>query len=236
MVAQLVFNPPVQKHRQSESYRLRVSASQHLAMSTHGGQRRGRASSAGAATRQRSRSPAGAQTPEVVSAKDGGGPMTLIEVSQFVRDLMRQHEFDRVAWVNIVAASQNQAQRLGTMEHEMLQVNDELSSVLEGYARTLRSNEAALQDHLKAAFGDTVLAVNAVEQGLLKGIALVKAEFLAVQQGEAALLQELRVKFGQLEMAVGQLEQRVHVQHGSTPIRQPPTFYSMYTPDQQGDL
>ena len=122
--------------------------------------------------------------------------MTLTEVSQFVRDLMRQHEFDRAAWVKIVDASQRQAQRLETMEHEMLQVNDELSSVLEGYARTLRANEAALQDHLKAAFGDTVLAVNAVEQGLLKGIALVKAEFVAVQQGEAALLQELRAKFG----------------------------------------
>ena len=127
--------------------------------------------------------------------------MTLTEVSQFVRDLMRQPEFDRAAWVKIVAASQHQAQRLEAMEHEMLQVNDELSGVLEGYARILRANEAALQDHLKAAFGDTVLAVNAVEQGLLKGIALVKAEFLAVQQGEAALLQELRVKFGQLEMA-----------------------------------
>ena len=106
MVAQLVFNPPVQKHRQSESYRLRVSVSQHLAMSaTHGGPRRGRASSVGAAPRHRSRSRAGAQTPEVVSTKDGAGPMTLTEVSQFVRDLMRQHEFDRAAWVKIVAAS-----------------------------------------------------------------------------------------------------------------------------------
>ena len=80
--------------------------------------------------------------------------MTLTEVSQFVRDLMRQHEFDRAAWVKIVAASQHQAQRLEAMEHEMLQVNDELSGVLEGYARILRANEAALQDHLKAAFGE----------------------------------------------------------------------------------
>ena len=117
-----------------------------------------------------------------------------------------------------MAASHNQAERLEAMEHEMLQVNDDLSGVLEGYAQTLRANEAALQGHLKAAFGDTVMAVNAVEQGLLKGIALVKAEFVAVQQGEAALLQELRMKFGQLEMAVVGLHQG-RVPPESTPIR-----------------
>ena len=121
--------------------------------------------------------------------------MTLTEVSQFVRDLMRQHEFDGAAWAKIVAASHNQAERLEAMEHEMLQVNDDLSGILDGHVQTLRANVVALQGQLKAAFADTVTAVKAVEQGLLAGIALVKAEFVAVQQGEATLLQELRAKF-----------------------------------------
>ena len=57
-----------------------------------------------------------------------------------------------------------------------------------------------------------------MEQGLLAGIALVKAEFVAVQQGEATLLLELRANFGQLEMAVEGLHQ-TRVLTESSPIR-----------------
>ena len=93
--------------------------------------------------------------------------MTLIEVSQLVRDLCRQHDLDRAAWLKAAAASNRQADRLEALEHEMLQTNDDVSSILEGHLQAFRANEQALQGQLKAAFADMTTAVKAVEQGLL---------------------------------------------------------------------
>ena len=156
--------------------------------------------------------------PDIVGVKDAGGAATLVELSQLVRDLCRQHDLDRVGWVQAAAASDRQADRIEALEHEMLQINDDVSAVLEGHLQAFRASELALQGQLKGAFLDMTTAVMAVEQGLMAGIGLVKQEFVAVQQGEAKLLQELRAKFGQLEVAVEELHRDRRLAE-SSPIR-----------------
>ena len=187
--------------------------------SMQAGARRGtrRAAPTGTAPRTRSRSPTRAQVPEVAGQNDSDGPMTLTEVSQ-----CRLHELDRVAWKRAVSANHSQANRIEALEHEMLQINDDVAGILDGHLQTFRANERALQGQLKATFADMATAIKAVEHGLLAGVELEKQEFVAVQQGEAALLQELRGKFAQLEVAVGMLHQ-ARVQAEASPIRQSPT-------------
>ena len=76
------------------------------------GVRRAASESLGARNRARSRWPTlRAQAPQDVASKDVDGPMTLTEVSQFVRVLCRQREFDRVAWQQTVSASNPLDQR-----------------------------------------------------------------------------------------------------------------------------
>ena len=133
-----------------------------------------RAASAGAAPRARSRSPVRARVPDVVDQKDSGGATTFIEVSQLVRDLCRQHDLDRAAWKRIVEASNGHADRLEALEHELLQVNDEVAGILEGHVQSVRANEMALQAQLKSAFEDMGVAIKAVERGLIASVDLVK--------------------------------------------------------------
>ena len=171
-----------------------------------------------------------ARVPDVVGAKDTGDAATLLELSQLVRDLCRQHDLDRMGWVQAAAAINHQADRIEVLEHEALQTTDDVSAVLEGHLQAFRASELALQGQLKGAFLDMTTAVMAVEQGLLAGIGLVKQEFVGVQQGEAKLLQELRAKFGQLEVAVEELHR-----DRSSPIRQPPPqHFTMHTPERGG--
>ena len=189
-----------------------------------------RVASAGVAPRARSRSLIRARVPEVVGQKDSDGATTFVEVSQLVRDLCRQHDFDRAAWKRIVDASNSQADRLEALEHEMLQVNDDVAGILDGHVQSVRANELALQAQLKSAFEDMGVAIKAVERGLIESLDFVKQEFNAVTQGEKMLLSELRNKFAQ-EQAV--LELQSHAQaHAAAPIRrQPAQHFDVYTPE-----
>ena len=136
--------------------------------------------------------------------------MAFIEVSQLLRDLCRQHDLDRAAWKRIVEASNGHADRLEALEHELLQVNDEVAGILDGHVQTVRANEMALRAQLKSAFEDMGVAIKAVEHGLIASVDLVKQEFNAATQGEKMLLNEVRNKFAQVEQAV--LELQSHVQ------------------------
>ena len=68
-----------------------------------------------------------ARQPEVVKAKDMDGPMSLVDLSRVVRDLMRQHDLDRVAWSNLVETINDHAKKVDNLDHEALQVSDNLS-------------------------------------------------------------------------------------------------------------
>ena len=111
--------------------------------------------------------------PSVVGVKDVGPAVSLLELSQLVRDLCRQHDLDRIGWVQATAAINHQADRIEVLEHEALQTTDDVPAVLEGHLQAFRGSEQALQNQLKGAFLDMTTAVMAVEQGLLAGINLV---------------------------------------------------------------
>ena len=53
-----------------------------------------------------------ARIPKQVLEKDSDGIMNLQELSQLVRDLCRQFNFDRDAWKNMVAAIADHALRI----------------------------------------------------------------------------------------------------------------------------
>ena len=129
------------------------------------------------------------------------------------------------------AASGNHADRLEALEHELLQVNDEVAGVFRGNVRGVRANEMVLQAQLKTAFEDMSGAIKAIERGLIASVDLVKNEFSAVTQGEKMLLQELRTKFAQVEQAVLELQRHAQAQ-AAAQIRQPPVqHFSLYTPE-----
>ena len=144
--------------------------------------------------------------PEAVGQKDTGAAMPIDQLSQLVRDLCRQHDLDRPAWKRIVAASDNHADRLEALEHQMLQTNDEVASILDGHLQSVHADASALQVQLKTTFEDMSGAIEAVERGLITSVDLVKQEFSAVSQGEKVLLQERRTKFAKVEQAVLELQ------------------------------
>ena len=75
--------------------------------------------------------------------------MELQALSRLVRDLCRQHELDRAAWREFVDAANDHAKRIDTLEHEALQVNDEMARVLDGQSRMAQASMREVMEAVK---------------------------------------------------------------------------------------
>ena len=73
--------------------------------------------------------------------------MEVQALSRLVRDLCRQHELDRMAWKDFAETANDHAKRLDALEHETLQINDEVARVLDGQSRMA---QASLQEVMEA--------------------------------------------------------------------------------------
>ncbi len=77
--------------------------------------------------------------------------MDMVELSRYVRDLCRQHDFDREAWKQLVETTGDHAKRLDHLDHELLQVNDQVSGVCEGANVIYRENAKKNKEEYLAA-------------------------------------------------------------------------------------
>ena len=85
-----------------------------------------------------------ARQPEQVKTKDKDGAMNITELCQFVRDLMRQHDLDRVAWRGMEEVVSDHAKKIDNLDHEALQVTDNLSALMDNMLVGVKNNEPNL--------------------------------------------------------------------------------------------
>ena len=100
-----------------------------------------------------------ARVPDNVPSADADGPMTLLEASRMIRDLCRQYDKDRFAWADIVNAANDHADRIDALEHEALQVNDDMGLALDQQLNILKAYEERAQAQLVSVMADTQKAV-----------------------------------------------------------------------------
>ena len=148
--------------------------------------------------------------PREVATKDSDGPGDFTEMSQLVRDLCRQWTFDRTAWKDMVAAFDDHARRLDQLEHESLQVNDDVARLLDGQLQALQGQEQRHRDYVTAAVADVTAGVRVVEQNL-------RGHVDDGLKNSKVLLAELKAKFEQLDGSVAAL---VKAAQGA-PVAQP---------------
>ena len=86
-----------------------------------------------------------ARQPDLVQTKDTAGPMGVTEMSRFVRNLCRQHDKDRVAWLNMVGVTNDHAKMIDELEHEALQVRDNMSSLMDNMMVGVRNDEVIVR-------------------------------------------------------------------------------------------
>ena len=139
-----------------------------------------------------------AKLPREVDAKDTDGAMAIVDLSRLVRDLCRQHYFDREAWQEMITANQDHAQRIDGLSDESLQTNDQFAGLLEGHKEAMQVQNAQTQSHVAAAVANLTVGIKAVETNMK----------MHVDNGltnSTTLLQLLQTKFDTLDAAVQQL-------------------------------
>ena len=94
-----------------------------------------------------------ARVPKQVLEKDTAGMMDQLELSRLVRDLCRQTTMDRDAWKEVVSAIQDHAKRVDSLEHDMLQVNDQVCSITDGANQIYFANQKIFKAEVRAAMG-----------------------------------------------------------------------------------
>ena len=149
-----------------------------------------------------------ARVPKQVLEKDKDGMMNMIEMSQLVRDLCRQFNFDREAWKQVVGAIGDHAQRIDRMEHEMLQVNDQVSVVIEGTNAIYYANEKKYRNEVEEAMRGVKAGVDQVDNALRKTVAGVQEEFEKERTSTKNLITTLEAKFATLDALIVELGKR----------------------------
>ena len=140
-----------------------------------------------------------ARVPDVVPSKDNDGPMDVTELSRLVRDLCRQYNFDRTAWFNMVNITNDHASRIDTLEHEALQVTDNLASLMDTTLVGVRNNEAKLRTQLTASMAELTASVQVIDTNLQKMVQEAKAEFDSHKKDSIELIKILQDKFKVLD-------------------------------------
>ena len=130
-----------------------------------------------------------ARRPDRLPAKDMDGPMTLVEVSRYVRDLMRQHDLDRIAWTGMEEVANDHARKLDELDHEALQVTDNLSALMDNMMVGIRNNEAKLKEQLNQNLADTTVAMQLIDSNL-RGIVAEARKESEDRRAEAAKITE----------------------------------------------
>ena len=149
-----------------------------------------------------------ARVPKMVLDKDMDGAMDLVEVSRLVRDLCRQHAFDREAWKQIVETTSDHAKRIDTVEHEMLQVNDEVAVIVDGANSVYQANEKKNREDSMAAMLDCKKAIDLVDEGLRKTVSMVQQEFVKEHYKMKDLIDGLENKFKHVDALLVELGKR----------------------------
>ena len=149
-----------------------------------------------------------ARLPKLVLEKDTDGIMDLLEMSRLVRDLCRQHNFDREAWQRSVDAALDHAKRLDRLEHEMLQVNDQVAVVVDGANAIYKASEKKHRDEVMNAMQDIKLGVTTVDEALRKTVHEVQKEFILERDATQNLISDLERKFKTLDAAMVELTKR----------------------------
>ena len=88
--------------------------------------------------------------PKLIQEADTDGAMDIIAMSQFVRDLCRQHKHDREAWIEVAETLNDHARFLDEhakvitdVNDELLQINDDVAKVVDGAIQVSRNQEQA---------------------------------------------------------------------------------------------
>ena len=88
------------------------------------------------------------RVPRLLMEADSDDAMDIKSLSQFVRDLCRQHKFDREAWKETAETINDHAchvdelnSKIDNMADELLQVNDEVARVIDGAIQVSRNQE-----------------------------------------------------------------------------------------------
>ena len=194
-----------------------------------------------------------ARQPEQVKSKDQAGAMNITELSQFVRDLMRQHDLDRVAWRGMEEVVNDHAKKIDNLDHEALQVTDNLSALMDNILVGVKSNEDKLKVQLNQNLSDTTVAMQLIDTNLRKIVNdaqkestdrraeatritdEAKREFDKHKADSLNLIKELQEKFKALDLIVNAA--RVPFLDPTTGFMntQPqPEFYDMSTPAKAG--
>ena len=129
--------------------------------------------------------------PTAVTMKDMDPAMDATSLSRLVRDLCRQHDYDRVAWQESVSAVADHAQRLDTLEHEALQTNDQFSLLMDGHLFVQKASEKQFKEHIQAAVNDLTAGIRLTDATMRQHVDTGLAN-------SKVLLSELTAKFEQL--------------------------------------
>ena len=154
-----------------------------------------------------------ARQPDLVQTKDTAGPMDVTELSRLVRDLCRQHDKDRVAWFNMVEVTNDHAKMIDELEHEALQVTDNMSSLMDNMMVGIRHNENKLGEQVRVNLVETTVAMQVIDSNLRLAVNETKKEFDAHKKdsgtlidGIKDLIKELQDKFQVLDQAMAKVD------------------------------
>ena len=145
-----------------------------------------------------------ARAPRRVEVPDTDGAGSLLEISRLVRDLCRQVEHDRESWRDVVATLADHAQRIGRLDHETLQTNDQFSMLMDGHLNVQRAQEQQFREHIQAAVGDVSKAIRLTDESLRQHVdtGLTNSKIL---------MTELTAKFQIMDVELNALKQNMAV-------------------------
>ena len=194
-----------------------------------------------------------ARQPQQVQTKDKDPAMDVTELSQFVRDLMRQHDLDRVAWRNFEDVVNDHAKKIDVLDHEALQVTDNLSQLMDNMLVGVKNNEEKLKLQLQQNLADTTVAMQLIDTNLRKIVfdaskesterraeaQLImdesKKEFDKHKADSVALIKELQEKFKKLDLIVSAAKVPfLDPTTGFVNTPPQPEFYDVSTPAKTG--
>ena len=140
--------------------------------------------------------------PEMVVDKDVEGPMDTTEMSRLVRDLCRQHEFDRVGWQNMSETVTDHATKLDNLQQEHQVNQDDLTKIMEGTSTQIQAVELQMKQHLQSSMQEVEQAVTKVDDNIRLLVQEVKQEFVGLLAG-------LETKFAMLDRGMLEITQKI---------------------------
>ena len=158
--------------------------------------------------------------PQKVLEADQDGAMDMTVMARYVRDLMRQHKFDRDAWLTVADTLNDHANLLDAARNnleqvndELLQVNDQVATVVDGANALHKAQEQQARQQTLEAVERVTTGVNLVDTNLRFTISELQKEFKAERVDGRELVSVLENKFALLETKLNTLaEQSVRSQ------------------------